>query len=173
MIKGQITSTAKEHKLGILLLGLGIAGWAGSQYVGEWFTKFDFLSAVSTLAGAWDILQKRRDKKTADTVKEALPSVVESSVSKATADDMLAVVGAIVRTGTALEALKEDINKKHAENASLFAHLATAEEKNQAMHAEHVAVTDSHGVAIDALGKAVTDLNPDFALPPLHSRRAE
>jgi hypothetical protein len=166
----QLTNATREHALGVTGVGLGVA----MVVLGNTIPSLAFMADSGNILAAMGFiasLYKHETKKAAAEVKEALPGVVESSVSRGMADEMLAVTSAVVRMGTAVHAMQENVNEKHEANSSLFAHLATELEKNEARHAEHVAVTDSHGAAIDALGEAVTNLKPDFTLPPLHQRK--
>lgn len=147
----------REHKLGVLLVGMGIVGYAASFYVDDWRGKIDWAYAASVAGGLWQMVEQRRQKKSVAAVSEGVKEGVKDGISQALSQEVHELTMAVVRLSGNVDGLRSDVT-------------ASTRENNR-QHAEHVKVTDSLANGIAALSGAVSKVVPGFTAPVIEQRQ--
>lgn len=100
-------------------------------------------------------------------IKRGEKKSVEAVTSAANWEKLLAAMAIRER----LDQLQADLSEKHEQNLEALTGIHHEQSENARLHAEHIAVTDSHAAALIALEGIGRKVDETFQLPPLHRRQ--
>lgn len=150
-------------------IGLAIvsaAAYGVCAWIEEGGSKMGSLAALAGIGAAIKILIDRNKTDTQQSVKGVLnwESILAGLELQARLDAFEA------HTNQRLEAHERKNDQRHTDNSLKFDAILRGSDENGRLHAEHIAVTDSHAEAITALGEVAAEVKPGFTLPKLHPR---
>lgn len=128
--------------------------------------KMGSLAALAGIGAAIKILIDRNKSDTQQSVEGVLnwQSILAGMELQSKLDEFEA------HTNKKLDAQDQKNNQRHADNSQKLEALLRGSDENGRLHAEHIAVTDSHAEALTALGEVAAEVRPGFTLPKLHKR---
>jgi hypothetical protein len=149
--------TARDYRWPLIVAGLGgICVVAGLS----WDAARDPAMVGGIISGIISGVQwlvKRGEKKTVDAVTIAV--------------DYQKLLAALA-IGERLDSLQGDLNDKQRKNVALLSAISQEQQENARLHAEHIAVTDSHAAGLLALEGIAKKVDDTFQLPALRRRQS-
>lgn len=152
----------REHKLGMLLVGLGIIGYATSFYVDDLRGKVDWAYAASVAGGVWEMIQRSRRKKANDKTADVVTDKVRDCAIEPLRNDVHELSMTVNRLHEGVQQMRVDADTKHSESLTAIAKLTSDSDENKRLHAEHISVTDSLTSGVERLNEAVGQVVPGF-----------